>query len=421
MTPEEEMRRKFRSAPVVAAMCLLAVCAVLTSHAAAEQTEPAYAFLDEVSLPQILGSGTFDVDGTTFFRIAVPQFVTERFSQSAYAVKPGETDEHVGAMKDFLSSNPVFEPHDTGNEFVTYSQCRPEVKNVFDSHLEVLLQTIYDFCGLDGRQPCVDELSWYLVQRLADVSSPMRNGIEVVYKHRLIQQGLLGTVSRNGDSDNLYYYAQTDPDWAALSFEYEGNGATIKARGCGCVCASMVISTYHKVEITPRWTREFALDGSWTISAGLPNEYFPKLCEHYRSLETERYGTVLNEPKIIPKSELDMDELADQIANKHYMAIANVLAGAFTKHEHYIVLEDYQVIDGVGYFLVADPYILPSRYTDWDQLKKTDTGNDGLIYATPALIYRDCRSVILFEQDRYELPLVCRATGPEQLHTAKES
>jgi hypothetical protein len=405
----------------LAALVCLALCLGFAIPAGAKSKSPAYDFLAEAKLPQILGSDHFDVDGTSFYRLTVPAYLPEQYAQSSYAAEPGKTDAHVGKLKDFLNTAPAFLPHDTGNEFVTYSQCRPEVLNLFDTHLAVLVQTLYDFCGLKDKKPCVDELTMYLFKRLAKASSPMRNAVEVVYKHRLIQQGLLGTVNRDGKSDNLYYYAQTDPDWAAMSFEYEGNGATIKARGCGCVCASMVISTYHKVEITPRWTREFALDGSWTIDAGLPNTYFPKLCEHYKSLETDRYGTTLKEPKIILKKDLDMDELIDEVANKHYMCIVNVLAGAFTKHEHYIVLEDYKEIDGVGYFLVADPYILPSRYSSWDQLKKTDTGNDGLIYATPKLLLRDARSFIVFEQDRYELPLVCRATGAERIQTAKES
>ena len=77
-----------------------------------------------------------------------------------------------------------------------------------------------------------------------------------------------------------------------------------------------------------------------------------------------------------------------------------------------MVLANYQEIDGTGYFLVADPYILPSRYSSWDQLKTTDTGNDGLIYATADVLYRDCKAILLFEQDRNDFPLYCRAASP---------
>lgn len=79
------------------------------------------------------------------------------------------------------------------------------------------------------------------------------------------------------------------------------------------------------------------------------------------------------------------------------------------------MLCDYQEPDGKGYCLVADPYILPSRYKDWDQLRTTDTGNDGLIYATPEVLYRDMKSIILFAQDRNEFPLYCRTDAAESL------
>lgn len=80
-----------------------------------------------------------------------------------------------------------------------------------------------------------------------------------------------------------------------------------------------------------------------------------------------------------------------------------------------MVLCGYTSIDGKGYFLVADPYVLQSRYKDWDQLRTTDTGNDGLIYATPEVLYRDMKSIILFEQDRNSFPLYCHTKTWEAL------
>ena len=50
-----------------------------------------------------------------------------------------------------------------------------------------------------------------------------------------------------------------------------------------------------------------------------------------------------------------------------------------------------------------------------DQLRTTDTGNDGLIYATPEVLYRDMKSIILFEQDRNAFPLFCRTKTWEPL------
>ena len=158
----------------------------------------------------------------------------------------------------------------------------------------------------------------------------------------------------------MYYYAQTDPDWADDEFEFEGNGATIRDRGCGTACMSMVFSTYHMVEINPHNAATYAQNGNWQVSYGLPNEFFLGIAEQYAYLEWDRYGTVLNQPKIIQKADVNMDTLADQIGSQGYMAIIHVVAGAFTSQEHYMVLADYEVIDGVGYFLVADPTSCPS-------------------------------------------------------------
>lgn len=113
----------------------------------------------------------------------------------------------------------------------------------------------------------------YLLDCLPALSGDMRHDIEAMYKYNLTKAGTYGTVARSGKTDKLYYFAQTDPDWAGEIFEFEGNGATLKDRGCGCACAAMVFSTYHKVEITPRWMRTYALQDNYPVSYGLPNEY----------------------------------------------------------------------------------------------------------------------------------------------------
>ena len=133
-----------------------------------------------------------------------------------------------------------------------------------------------------------------------------------MYKYRLTKSRTYGTVARSGKVDDLYYFAQTDPDWAGEIFEFEGNGATLKDRGCGCACAAMVFSTYHKVEITPRWMRTYALQDDYPVSCGLPNEYFEGIARYYKNLEYERYGTTLEAPTLYQTSAVDMSVLADQ-------------------------------------------------------------------------------------------------------------
>ena len=405
---KETFSRLFRSV----LLCGLSLAAV-SIFASAAQTAYTDQALADIQRPQVLGSSTFSWEGVEFHRVTIPRYVLEQFDTSEYEILPGQSDERVKTVKKALNSDDTY----PDNEFVTYTQVREgqPVETYFDAHLAALFETIYRFCGLDGKTACLDELTQYLLERLPNLSGAMRHDIEAAYKYELTKTGTYGTVARSGQLDNLYYFAQTDPDWADEIFEFEGNGATLKDRGCGCACAAMVFSTYHKVEITPRWMRHFALQDNYPVSYGLPNEYFEGIARYYENLETERYGTRLNAPSIIKKKDVDMTKLADQIANQGYMAIIHVVKGAFTSHEHYMVLCDYEIIDGQPYFLVADPYVLQSRYKDWDQLRKTDTGNDGLIYATPDVLYRDMKAIILFSQDRNAFPLYCRTNAAEAL------
>ena len=393
-------------------MCGLSAAA-LCAFAFAAQTAYTDQALVDIKRPQVLGSSTFSWEGVEFHRVTIPRYVLEQLDTSDYEILPGQSDERVKTVKKALNSDDNY----PDNELVTYTQVRggEPVETYFDAHLAALFETIYRFCGLDGKTACLDELTQYLLDRLPSLSGAMRHDIEAAYKYELTKTGTYGTVARSGQLDNLYYFAQTDPDWAGEIFEFEGNGATLKDRGCGCACAAMVFSTYHKVEITPRWMRHFALQDNYPVSYGLPNEYFEGIARYYENLETERYGTRLNAPSILKKKDVDMTKLADQIANQGYMAIIHVVKGAFTSHEHYMVLCDYQVIDGQPYYLVADPYVLQSRYKDWDQLRKTNTGNDGLIYATPDVLYRDMKAIILFSQDRNAFPLYCRTNAAEAL------
>ena len=422
------MKHSFARRALALLLCAASLLG-LSLPAQAETDSYVESILQSIALPKVMGTGIFEFEGVTFCRLYLPEYVLERYADSSFAVYPGETDERVGQIKRILNSDKSSDLYFLENELVTYTQIRPEVIDFFDDHLATLFETFYLFFGLDGKKPCLDELTCYLIDLLKGVSKSKDNlanhpeiiadyrdilhDIEAVYKYKLTKNGTQGTIARSGKTDNMYYFAQTDPDWAATPFEYEHNGDTIKDRGCGCACASMVISAYHKVEITPRWMCTFAIQDNWPVSYGLPDEYFPGIVDkYYSSLETERYGTVVHTPKLLYKSDLDMATLADQIGNQGYLAIIHVVRGAFTSQEHYMVLADYKEIDGTGYFLVADPYIQPSRYSSLDQLKATDMGNDGLIYATADVLYRDCKAILLFEQDRNDFPLFCRAEAP---------
>ena len=390
-----------------AALLLLLVCA-LPSQASGDALED---LLCQAELPLLFGSETFDYDGTEIHRVVIPQYILESCAQDSLSVKPGERSDVVEEVKLHLYSNDTFPK----NEFVTYTQVRPEVVDYFDEHLALFFETLYRFAGLEGKEPVLDGVTYYLAMNLQNLSYPLRNDIEVAYKYAMVQNDTQGTILRDGTADHIYYFAQTDPDWADEIFEFEGNGATLRDRGCGTACMSMVFSTYHMVEINPHHAATYAQNGNWQVSYGLPNEFFLGIAEQYAYLEWDRYGTVLNQPQIIQKADVNMDTLADQIENQGYMAIIHVVAGAFTSQEHYMVLADYEVIDGVGYFLVADPYIMPERYSSRDQLRDVPGDNQGLIYATSSLLYRDMKSIILFAQDREAFPLRCKSDAPVRI------
>lgn len=307
LAPEILQKRKGNcdaQAALMAALCLLCAPALAMREA---YTDP---ILAELRQPMVLGCDTFEHDGVSFHRVLLPRYIVERYDESEYAIQPGQSDARVREVKRALYSDTTYPK----NEFVTYTQVRADepVETYFDDHLAELLSTIYMFCGLEDKTPCIDELTMLLLAQIPALSEDMRHDMEAMYKYRLTKSRTYGTVARSGKVDDLYYFAQTDPDWAGEIFEFEGNGAMLKDRGCGCACAAMVFSTYHKVEITPRWMRTYALQDDYPVSCGLPNEYFEGIARYYKNLEYERYGTTLEVATIYQKSAVDMSALSDQ-------------------------------------------------------------------------------------------------------------
>ena len=168
------MRRLLLSAAALAVLvCLL----ILPAGAADTGVEP---LLRQVSLTHVFGSETFTLDEVEFKRIIVPAYVLEVYDTDDYAIHPGERDEKVRELKRYLYSNENFPT----NEFVTYSQAdtkRDMVADYFDDHLALLIEVLYQFCGLEDREPCIDPLTVYLFHQLEDLDKDMRNDIEVVY------------------------------------------------------------------------------------------------------------------------------------------------------------------------------------------------------------------------------------------------
>lgn len=206
------MQKRLTIRRLLRVLACAAVCLWAAVLASAREAAPADALLAQVRVPQVLGDGTFTYAGQSFNRLLIARYVVEQFDDSAYAVLPGQCDDRVTEVKQFLLSNDNF-PY---NEYVTYTQVRPPkaegesrewIETCFDEHLAIFLQTLYRFCGLEEKEPVIDELTWYLLENLPNVSRNMSWDIESAYKYELIQQGKQGTVGRDGSLDNLYYFA----------------------------------------------------------------------------------------------------------------------------------------------------------------------------------------------------------------------
>lgn len=350
-----------------------------------------------------MDDATFTVDGETFYQIRVPQAVYDAYGEDTYSIQPGESDAVVGELKTTLRD--AFGE----NYFIGYSQMRSAVRNTFDDLLEVLVETVYQFCGIT-QSVCLDPLTVFLMESLENLSDEMIADIYTVYKYNLISRGLDGTVSRSGQAETLYYYAQTDEDWADYPFpnynsdtEYDD---TIRDRACGVMSLNMVVAMYLHHEVDPTVLTDYAVDNGYRIEASGVDDTFMAVGAAY-------YG--IPEPTIYYQGDIDWEMIQQKVGSENCLAIVHEYTGTFTSRQHYMVLTDYTQIDGQGYFLVADPYVLRSRYSNWDQLLDPNMGNDGMIYATTYILDATCSAVILFDADKTEWDVTRQATGSESI------
>lgn len=188
------------------------------------------------------------------------------------------------------------------------------------------------------------------------------------------------------------------------STEYDD---TMQNRSCGIMSFSMVAATYLHHEIEPTVLADYAVDSGYRVEAhGVQDTFFHTAAAYYG----------IPDPTITYAEDgIDWDEIIRKITEENAMVIVHEYTGPFTSRQHYMVLEDYEVIDGRGYFLVADPYVLRSRYSGWDRLLDPNRGNDGLIYATPGIIAETCSAVTVFDRDKTAWDMTARAAAPEAI------
>ncbi len=377
-------------------------CAVWILPTQANAQDELLSLLADVRVTPIFSgdTNTFTEAGTEFYAIQVPKLVQTTYADQE-GPRPGERNEIVETVKTLLYQQ-------TSQEFVSYSQMRPEVVDYFDDHLETLIAVLYDFCGLE-KDVQLDGLTVYLLRQMPQLPEEMLQDIYTVYKNRMIGAGIDGTVLRSGQSLGLYYFAQTDPDWATYPFPnaaYEPEADdNMRNRSCGVMSMTMVASSYLHRELDPTELADYAVENGYRIAASGVDDTFMQVA-------ASLYG--LPQPDIYYQTPetgqeaIDWDYVRERVSN-NALAIVHVYTGNFTSAQHYMVLEDYIEKDGTGYFLIADPYQLRSRYSSWDTdaMADPEMGDDGMILATPELVAQTCSAVILFEEDKTAWDVSC--------------
>ncbi len=389
---------------------ILLLCMLLSAVAGADPQQ-LLSLLAQVQTEPLFAGETdaLVVNDTAFYTIEIPDLLLAQYPGTDGTL-PGERSDTVESVKEILAEIDTY-------QFVSHTQLRPEVIDLFDSHLEILVQTLYDFCALE-RTPCLDELTVWLLGQLMLLPEDMQADVYHVYQYRRIEAGVDGSLLRSGESLPFYYFAQTDPDWASYPFPNEGSDTewddTMQDRSCGIMSVSMVISQYLHEEIDPTWLADYAVDNGYRVTAhGVMDEFMIVAAELYGLPAPEIY---YQDPDAGEEA-IDWDYIISMITDQNAMAIVHESRGNFTSAQHYMTLQGYVEQNGVGYFLVADPYQLRSRYSQWNTAAMADAGlgDDGLILATPELIAETCSAVILFPQDKTEFVLARQSDAAVQL------
>ena len=383
----------------------------LNSQTASSSAGGSASALAPTSTPTPVPTATEDIritiEGAKYYPIEISAQLLSTLDQSQ-GVAPGESSESVSEIKTHLYDSAEL-------EFVAYTQMRPEVVELFDGHLETLVSTLYSFCELE-KEPVLDELTLYLLEALPSLPEEMQQDVYCVYKYRMIEAGIDGSLLRSGESLGLYYMAQTDEDWEDYPFPNPDSpnevDDTIYDRACGVMSMTMVLSHYLHREVDPIELIDYVLENDYRITAsGVDDTFMAVAAELYGIPEPEIYYDDPQDGQMA----LDWEYIRDAVVNNNAVAITHQSGrGNFTPAQHYMVLTDYVDIDGTGYFLVSDPFQSRRRYDEWGTSAMADPelGEIGVVYATSELLGENCSAVILFDADPDVWELVCASSGP---------
>lgn len=373
-----------------------------------DSSEPSIEETENLAPEQEAGEDTATIEygGVSFYPILLPEEL--QFTGEAAGILPGERSETVTAVKNQLAE--AFS--ETELEFVSHSQTRPEVLDLFDTHLETLVQTIYLFAGIT--QPvCLDENTLSLLHVLPQFPEETLWDLYTVYKAELIANGIDGSLLRDGSSPGVYYMAQTDSDWAEYPFPnaaYEPEADdTVRNRACGLMSMTMVASTYLHRELDPTFLVDYVLENDWRVAiSGIPDEFLP--------VAAELLGVPVPELRYLEPADgeqaIDWEEVRQTVENGG-LVIVHVETGNFTSAQHYMVLTDLVEVDGVEYFQISDPYQLRSRYSEWDSgMADAGLGDEGLVLSTPELLAKSTTAVAIFSDNADTWTISCSSVEP---------
>lgn len=285
---------------------------------------------------------------------------------------------HIGEIKGMLSPD----------GFAEYSQMRPETLNLYDQKLAVFIQTLCDFCGYENPKAIIDNYVYYAILHLGDLSEDMRSDLKSAYIANLIQTGRDGCLSHAGPAYPYYGWTQTDSDWRYVPYPYGSDWSrTMGSSACGPTAMSIVMSSWFHKEILPLEIAQFSVANGYRLSYGTSEWLYPAAAAAYGM------------PSPVRITGANVYQLFDGVLNQGNMAVADMQYGHFTHGGHYVAIVGAKMINGRGYFLVADPNYPNSKYYGFGYDMFDEDPSDPFVWASINIFQNESPKIFWFQHN----------------------
>jgi len=309
------------------------------------------------------------------------EFAPEAIEATDSVILPGQSSPLVVTLKDKLS------PCDY--DLVEYTQKRPGVKEMYDGKLEILVQTLCEFCQYDNPMHRIDSNICYIIDHLNELSEAMVLDIQSAYMANLRAAGRWGSLPHEGQVYAYYGFTQTDSDWDTQPYPYGSDySRTMASSACGPTAMSIILSFYFHKEILPTEVAQYSLDNGYRLAYGTSRSLFASAARAYGVPE--------------PVLANDINAVFRGVHNEGHMAIAAMSYGHFTHGRHFVAIVGAKVINGVEYFLIADPNYLNPRYYDLGSALLDDDPSDPFVWASKAMIANECNGMYWFQTSNFK-------------------